>query len=103
MAYKVVMSESAEYDLEQILNYLTVKLYNPIAATNFVNKLESCFNLLSEQPKIYALSNQEYLNKLGYHKCVIDHYVMLYRINEDKQEIVIMRIFYGKQDYIKYL
>ena len=35
MMYKIIMSKSAEYDLEQILNYLTNKLCNLIAATNF--------------------------------------------------------------------
>ncbi|NBK96895.1 MAG: type II toxin-antitoxin system RelE/ParE family toxin [Erysipelotrichia bacterium] len=103
MAYKIIMSKSAEYDLAQTLHYLAVKLCNPTAATNFANKMESSLDLLSEQPKIYALSNQKYLNKLGYHKCVIDHYVMLYRISEQKQEVIILRIFYGRQDYIKYL
>lgn len=103
MTYKIIMTKSADYDLEQILDYITVKLCNPTAAANFANKMESCLDLLSEQPKMYTLSSQEYLNKKGYHKCVIDHYVMLYRINEDEQEVIIFRIFYGRQDYIKYL
>ena len=97
------MSKSANYDLEQILDYLAIKLCNPLAATNFADKVESCLGLLSTQSRIYALSSQEYLNKKGYHKCVVDHYVMLYRINEDKQEVIILRFFYGRQDYIKYL
>ena len=46
--YKIIMSKSADYDLEQILNYLTNKLCTLVAATNFANKMEKCLYLLSE-------------------------------------------------------
>jgi len=38
--YKLVVSESAHEDLDNIISYIAVHLANPMAATNFLSEVE---------------------------------------------------------------
>ena len=103
MAYKIEVSDSANNDLDAILTYITVDLASPMAASNFVDELEDKYDKLEEHPFMYELSRNERLARMGYRRFVIGNYVALYLIDEKKQIVTIMRIFYGKRDYEKHI
>lgn len=103
MAYKLIVSKLADSDLDAILAYIVTRLCNPKAAADFVEEVEKRYVLLVEQPKMFPLSQNLRLRGKGYRKVVIDNFVMLYRVVEQKEEIFIARFFYGKRDYEKYI
>ena len=35
----------------------------------------------------------------GYRKAVIRNYVLIYKVDEKDQTVLLLRFFYGKQDY----
>ena len=42
---------------------------------------------------------EEYLRNKGYRKLIVDNYIVFYLLNEEKEQVVIMRVLYGKQKY----
>ena len=103
MAYKVAISASAERDIDEIIVYIAEKLANPKAASDFADALEEKYTELEAHPFIFELSRNERLAQAGYRRFVIGNYVALYLVNEELQEVIIARIFYGRRDYEKYI
>lgn len=103
MAYSIVVTESAERDLDAILEYITHELCNADAAVSFANAVEEKYTVLEENPYAYEASRNELLKRRGYHRIVIDNYVLMYLVDEGERAVKIARVFYGRQDYEKYL
>ena len=103
MSYKVQFTELAKYDIDEITEYISIKLCNQTAADEFLNKILDTISILEENPKIYSEFNSERLRLKGYRKMFIDNYVFPYLINELDQTIIISRVIYARRDYEKYL
>jgi len=41
--YRLVVSELAHRDLDNIVSYIAIQLANPIAAANFLDEVEKCY------------------------------------------------------------
>ena len=101
MVYEVIISESAERDIDEILTYMTVKLANPQAAIDWADELEIRYSELSKYPLMYGKSANETLGRIGYRCFVVKNYIVFYRVDEMERKVIILRIFYGRQDYEK--
>jgi addiction module RelE/StbE family toxin len=103
MEYKVIISESAVCDIDEILAYITDKLANPKAASDFANELGKRYTALARQPQMFEASHNERLKRKGYRRFPVKHYVVFYQVNEKNKEVIIARIFYGNRNCEKYL
>ena len=101
MEYKVESTPSADQDLESIVSYIAEDLDNLAAATRFLDEVDACYAHLETMPLMYELCRDARLRALGYRKAIINHYVMIYRVEEDIKTVHIMRFFYGRRDYEK--
>jgi len=102
MAYKVQMTESADKDLEEIADYIAIKLSNPKSATELLDEFLEKKKLLVKSPLIYPLCSNLRLQEEGYHRFLFkNNFIALYLINKDNKIVTIMRIFYAKRDYEK--
>ena len=100
MAYNVRIMEKAEQDLSEIVTYFTDKLCNPKAAESLLEEFLEEKNNISDNPYMYPLSNDSVLQSEGYHRFLLKkNYIALYLIDDDENEVSIMRIFYAKRDY----
>ena len=99
--YRLAISELAHSDLDNIVSYIAVHLANPTAAVNFLNEVEKCYGYLKSNPLMYERCHDPYLERAGYHKATIKNYVMVYKVDEVDQAVIIHRFFYGAQDYVK--
>ena len=103
MNYKVQFTELAKKDIDEITDYISIKLCNQTAAEKFLNKIIDTISILEENPKLYSEFNSERLRLKGYRRMFIDNYVFPYLINEFDHTIIISRVIYAKRDYEKYL
>ena len=103
MAYKIVETQLAGQDLDSILEYIALSLANPSAAAAFADKVEKCYLGLQSMPMMYELCRDKHLRAFGYRKVSIGNHIMIYKINELDKTVVIMRFFYGRQDYKRLL
>lgn len=99
MSYNIVVTDSARRDLSRILDYIVAQLCNRTAAVALLNDIEKCYENLTQYPFMYVLCQNAWLNSLGYHKVVIRHYVMIYKVDESSNTIYILRYFHGQQNY----
>ena len=99
MAYRLLITEKAEADLDGILQYLMMKLANPEAAATLLDAIEAVYQRLTERPAIYALCQHPLLKPMGYRKAVIRGYLMIYRLDTVAQTVYIERFFSDLEDY----
>ncbi|MEA4924314.1 MAG: type II toxin-antitoxin system RelE/ParE family toxin [Syntrophomonadaceae bacterium] len=101
--YKLVITELAHEDLDNIIVYITIQLDNPIAAANFLDEVERCYVFLKSNPFIYERCHDVRLETDGYRKVVINNYVLVYKVDETAKIVIIHRFFYGAQNYIRFI
>ena len=103
MNYNLVITKPAEKDLADILQYVSKDLSAPKAASDLLDDILKCYDNISLNPLMYALCDNDRLKSKEYRKAVVKNYIMLYRVDEEKQTIYIMRFIYGRRDYINLL
>ena len=103
MQYKLVITGTAEQDLEDIAGYIANDLSSPKAAVTFLNDVENCYDNISLNPHMYPLCENERLKRQEYRKALIKNYIMFYRADDKTRTIYVMRFIYGGRDYIKLL
>ena len=99
--YKLIITELAHQDLDNIVSYIVVRLANPAAASSFLDEINKCYEYLRNNPIMYSKCYDSRLEKEGYRKAVIKNYIMVYKVDEDTKMVSILRFFYGAQDYGK--
>ena len=99
--YNITITDSADRELSEILDYLSVRLQNPAAATAFVEEVLSVYEALKHMPNMYELSRNLRLHRMGYRKVVMKNYIMLYRVEESSQTVYVLHFFYGAREYEK--
>ena len=98
--YNLEVSDHAEQDLEHIVLYITEKLAAPKAATAFLDAVSDCYENIETNPYIYENCRDIKLNKEGYRRAVIKNYILVYKVSEETQTVIVHRFFYGRQDYV---
>jgi addiction module RelE/StbE family toxin len=99
MAYKVTVTTSADSDIDGIFSYIAEELDNLTAAIAFADDIAEKYERLSDNPYIYEESRDARLKEKGYRRIVIKNFVMLYLVDKANSEVIIARVFYGRQDY----
>lgn len=99
MAYKLQITDKAERDLDAIFDYIITELCNVEAALHLADEVERHYNLLLNNPNLYAECQQPLLHNLRYRKVIVSGYLMIYRVDEHKSMVYIERFFSGLQDY----
>ena len=99
MTYKLVVSERAEEQIDNIIGYVAVELSNPTAAKAIIDDIEKAYNKLEYMADSLALCQDPYLSQKGYRKYILDDhdYVILYRL--ENKEVHISGVFHMKEDY----
>ena len=97
--YNVTVTDEANTDLDEILGYIALALANPQAAASLADKIAECYDDLSDTPYMYGQCQNPRLQALGYRRVSIQHYVMVYRVDEQSKTVYVLRFFYGPRDY----
>ena len=84
----------------EIVSYIVNELKNPIAAKNLLTKIESSFETISYNPLAFALCKDKHLHDGGYRKITVDNYIIFYRVDNECNTVYIMRVIYGRRNYI---
>ncbi|WP_375579239.1 type II toxin-antitoxin system RelE/ParE family toxin [Marivirga tractuosa] len=86
--YKVLWTEKALSELEEISNYLKNR-WPEVVTVNLKEAIDFTINLIEENPRLYPKSEKENI-----HKAVILKYNSLYyEIDEDEKSVIILSFF----------
>ena len=101
--YKVVISPSANADLFNALKYIAYELENPSAAQKLADEVERCYADLEEMPAAHELCRDPVLRRLGYRRYPVGNYIVIFRVQEEAQEVRVVHFFHMTQDYLSTL
>ena len=89
--YKVVITEEAENDLEEIYEYIEKELFADKVARNLIKEIKQRILSLEDNPyscpEICTKPKREF-----YRKLTVNNYVTLYQVDEQNKNIVIYRV-----------
>ena len=97
--YKLVLTPRAQRDLDAIFRYVSETLQESQTALHLLSALESGILSLDSMP--YRCPERRigaYAHK-GYRQLLIKNYVIIYRVNEEKKEVVVVTIRYARSHF----
>ncbi len=92
------LTQKASADLNEIVGYIAVKLSNPKAASDFVDKLEKCIDEIRNFPEIGTLVINDFMPNMAVRKRFVDNYIIYYLPDNTAGTIYILRIIYSKRN-----
>lgn len=101
--YRIEITKPAEDDLSKIVMYIAKELLEPSIAERTINKISGAIITLEEFPYRNALVAEERLAKRGIRKIIIDNYIAYYIVEENLKKVTVIRILYGKRDWMNLL
>ena len=100
MAYKIVKTDAFQRDLDAAVGYIALSLDNKPAAAALLDAVGKAYDDLEHMPLMYDACRDSHLKGLGYRKAVIRNYVMIYKVDKERETFYILRLFHGRQDYV---
>jgi addiction module RelE/StbE family toxin len=101
--YQVFMTRSATQDLKGISSYIAYDLKEPSVAKKLVEKIKASVMCLAKLPLRHNLVSDENLAAQGFRKTMMDNYIIFYIVSEKDKTVTVMRILYGRRDWIHLL
>ena len=105
--YNYVLTESAEADIDEAFDYIAGDLVNPDAASAFADeleeKLEEKLEEICKTPKAGRPVHNPYLKRDDVRRVLVKNYIAYYLIDEEEENIVVLRVVYSRRDQDKIL
>jgi len=95
------ISPEAREDLQDIKEYISSELENPTAAQNVVSNIIKAMRSLEQFPDMGVPLSSVVDVPNDYRFLVSGNYLAFYR--NDKDSVYVIRVIYGKRDYMKIL
>ena len=97
MKCKVIFLQAALDDLEQIVAYIAQDNVN--AALRLHDRIVETANKLSDFPMIGRLVPDEKIGKHGFRMIGHGNYIMFYKVYDNDNKVVVLRVLHGARDY----
>lgn len=97
--YNVQFSDEAKNDFVDIIKYIKFNFKENDIAIKLSSKIRENIKLISINPKIYSIIDDEFIKKLELRKARVDNYLIFYRIIEIEKTIQIVRIMYARRNW----
>ena len=99
--YNIEYSKESKQDLIGIKKYIKYNLQEPEIAQKLILEIRNEINNLKHNPEIYSIIDDDLIKKLEIRKLIVNNYIVFYRIKKENIEIV--RIMYGRRNWINLL
>lgn len=103
MTFKTIITRKFENDLDSVISYISIKLSNPIAAKNLLNKTEEAIKSLSDSPLFFPIYHNSLIKEKEYRFLTVGNYIIFYRIDEAAKTVYVARFLYSGQNIEKIL
>jgi plasmid stabilization system protein ParE len=101
--FELIFSEKVNSDIISALDYIKNVLEAPKAAENHSEELKKKYGKLKENPFIRPLVQNKYLATKGIRFIKVKKYMLIYKINEKNNTVLLYRFIYSKRDWINIL
>ena len=98
MNYKVIVSDQAEQDLNNIYSYIYNELKSKASAERIASQLRRTMVELSMMPKRFRVYPLEPWSSREIRSVSVGNYMMFFLVKDANAEVWVTRIVYGKRD-----
>ena len=95
MEFNLIFTEEFEKDLDEVLNYISDRLDNVIAAKRLMDKISDIFLQLKDNPFLYPKHHDSKIAKQGYRFAAVGNFLIFYLANEKTKTVYLSRFLYG--------
>lgn len=96
--YRFYITEKAESDLDGIIDYISVELSNPKAASDFIDDFLKHINRICSFPESGMVVSNEYLPEGSVRQLIVGNYLIYYMPDHNRRVCVVLRVVYGGRD-----
>lgn len=97
---KLTIAPSASAELDSIIDYINLELHNPEAADALLDEIDKCYDTIENLPSSFPFCPEPRLRAAQYHRIEVRGYVMIYRYDEDVDEVRVLHFYHDTQSYL---
>ena len=99
--YKIIITPTAYREMNRIYEYINEVLNAENASKRLMQKIKKKIKNLKILPKIYGkIQKIDEVHRV-YRKIVVDNFVILYTVDDEKVMVYISNMYYIGQNYLK--
>jgi len=95
--YKIVITETAKEELQEIFDYISSVLYAPMAAAKLIDEIKVAFKKIQRFPFSGSTIGKKYLEFSDYRKYIVKNYNIYYTVRDN--EVIIMNVMHQSRSY----
>ena len=100
MEYSIKLADQFLNEFEEICDYISKKLKNIDASNRLREKVIYNVLLLENSPKMCTEIEKTDRTERKYRRMVVNNYVILYTIDEQKKIVYVAHIYYAGRNYL---
>ena len=97
--YEVYLTEMAQNDLRDIVQYISAQLNAPTTALNMLQTIKTAIVKLETMAFAYPLVRDNRLASLGYRQLTVKNYVIFFIVDKNIKTVDVDRILYSRRDW----
>ena len=101
MAYSVLVTEAFEADVIEAVSCCIEVLDMPKAAAELMEDIDAAKELIASAPLLYPVSQYATVGKGSYREKIVRSYVLVYRVREEDETVVLARMFHQRENYMR--
>jgi len=101
--YDVVVSDTAEADIQSIIGHISKTLREPGTARSMLLRFREAILSLAEMPERFPVVRDSYLASLGIRVTCVGRHLIFYIVAKDAHRVDIVRVLYGKRNWTELL
>ena len=98
MSYNILRTDKANDQLFNVIQYIAADAGANIAL-QYLDKLEAAVMNLADFPYSGTVPRYSILKKQGYRVLIVERHLIFYKVDEEKQTVMIHAVVDGRQEY----
>ena len=98
MAYKYKLTHLALSDIDEVLEYISVRLTNPVSAKRLYQALKKEIRSICENPRAFPNCSCYLIDDENIRHALVGNYVLIYEVCKEERQVNILRFLYGGRD-----
>ena len=99
MTCKVIIEASAVFDLRGILSYISETLKEPVTAKRVYLSIKERLSTLGSLPSRQPLVDDKTFAARGLRKMPAENYTIFYVVDENANEVRVLRVLYNRREW----
>lgn len=101
MSYTILRTDKAADQLRSAIQYIADNSGSVDTALNYLDALEHEIAKLATTPLMGSYPRYSILKKQGYRVLIVRKHLIFYKVNEEKQQVILYAVVDSRQQYLR--